>query len=155
VLTGGFQPRLIGARVKAGATGIENLTWLLPADFQKYDMAAWEKLEGREQLERSMFTVEEAQGQLHWLDTMHAAGLYPDEIAYPDVHHMAIELQLPRPLGVAFSQPEKRVALTWNVAPPQHPHPMISDVKAIDTTPIVQWQEPISPDVSASVLARL
>ncbi|HEY7855219.1 MAG TPA: M14 family zinc carboxypeptidase, partial [Terriglobales bacterium] len=155
VLTGAFQPRLIGARVKAGATGIENLTWLLPADFQKYDMAAWEKLEGREQLERSMFTVEEAQGQLHWLDTMHAAGLYPDEIAYPDVHHMAIELQLPRPLGVAFSQPEKRVALTWNVAPPQHPHPMISDVKAIDTTPIVQWQEPISPDESASVLARL
>ena len=159
VLAGAFQPRLIAARVKAGAPGIENLTWLLPADAQAYNMAAWEKVEGRQQLERSMFTVAQAQGELHALDAMHAAGLYPDELAYPDLQHMAIELQLPRPLNAPFRQPERRVLASWNVAPPQHPRPQIADVQPIAVNPethsFVQWKEPIGPGESASILARL
>ncbi|MGH9482518.1 MAG: M14 family zinc carboxypeptidase, partial [Terriglobales bacterium] len=159
VLTGAFEPRLIAARVRAGAVGIENLTWLLPADARQYDIAAWEKLAGREQLERSMFTVEEAKGELHWLDAMHAAGIYPDELAYPDLHHMAIELELPRPLGVAFTKPEERALLSWNVTAPAHPHPMIAGVAPIAVDPethsFVQWQEPIGPEESAAILARL
>ncbi|MGH9478747.1 MAG: M14 family zinc carboxypeptidase, partial [Terriglobales bacterium] len=155
-----MQPRLIGARVKVGERGIQNLTWLMPADENAYDMAAWEKLEGREQLERSMFSVQEAQGQLHWLDAMHAAGLYPDELAYRDLRHMAIELQLPRPLGAAFTTPEQRILVGWNVAPPLHPHPMIASVQPIATPAgepnnFVQWNEPIGPAESAAILARL
>ena len=159
VLTGAFQPRLIGARVKAGEPGIENLTWLLPADYKNYDMSAWEKLEGREQLERSMFTVEQARMMLQALDAMHAAGIYPDELAYPDLRHMAIELELPRPLGVAFTTPEERDLLRWNVSAPEHARPQIADIKPIATPEahkyFVQWNEPIGPEESASILARL
>ena len=57
-LTGEFQPRLIQARVKAGEEGIERLTWTLPADFadDKYD--DWLKVEGQDQVDRSIFSAE-------------------------------------------------------------------------------------------------
>ncbi len=72
-LTGEFQPRLIQARVKAGEEGVERLTWTLPADFadDKYD--DWLKVEGQDQVDRSIFSAERARGMLHWLDEMHAA----------------------------------------------------------------------------------
>jgi hypothetical protein len=158
VLTGAFQPRLIAARVKAGARGVENLTWLLPADTRRYDMAAWEKVAGRQQLERTMFSVAQAQGELRALDEMHAAGVYPDELDYPHLGGMAIELQLPRPLGVAFKVPERRVLLRWKVMPPAHPRPQIADVTPIPLRPgkpFVQWNQPIGPGESAQIMARL
>lgn len=159
VLTGAFQPRLVAARVKAGEPGIENLTWRLPVDFKAYDMAAWEKLEGREQLERTMFTVEQAQGQLQALDAMHAAGIYPDELAWKNLHAMSIELDLPRPLGTPFTKPEERALLHWQVGPPEHPRPLISAVKPIVAPPadryFVQWREPIGPAESAAIQAKL
>lgn len=159
VLAGAFQPRLVAARVKAGVPGIESLTWRLPADFKNYDMAAWEKLEGREQLERSMFTVQQAEGELQALDALHAAGIYPDELAWKNLHAMAIELELPRPLGTPFTHPEDRVLLHWNVTPRAHPRPLITDVQPIATPPgesnFVQWREPIGPAESAAIQARL
>ncbi|MGH9484168.1 MAG: M14 family zinc carboxypeptidase [Terriglobales bacterium] len=159
VISGAFQPRLLAARVEAGKPGIGSLVWLLPADARHYDMAAWEKLEPRQRLERSMFSVEQARGELHWLDAMHAAGIYPDQLAYPDLRHMQIELALPRPLGTPFKTPEPRVLLSWNVSPPLHPRPQISAVTPIATTPgqkhFVQWRQPIGPAESAAILARL
>src|SRR6185312_15856625 len=159
VLSGAFAPRLTAARVAIGQPGVESLTWTLPADTESYDMDAWQKLEGREQLERSMFSVEQARGELHWLDALHAAGLYRDELAYPGVARMAVELELPRPLGVAFTTPEQRVSLSWNVAPPEHARPQIADIAPTPTPAgqkyFVQWDEPISPAESAANLARL
>ncbi|MGH9486737.1 MAG: M14 family zinc carboxypeptidase [Terriglobales bacterium] len=159
VISGAFQPRLLAARVQAGRPGIEDLVWLLPADKMDYAMAAWEKLEPRQRLERSMFSVAQARGELHWLDAMHAAGIYPDQLAYPDLRHMQIELALPRPLGVSFKTPEPRVLLSWNVSPPEHPRPQISRVTPIATPPgrkyFVQWKQPIGPAESAAILARL
>ncbi|MGH9475290.1 MAG: M14 family zinc carboxypeptidase [Terriglobales bacterium] len=159
VLSGAFQPRLLAARVRAGQPGVEDLVWLLPADEMNYDIGAWEKLEPRERLESSMFTVEQARGELHWLDAMHAVGIYPDQLAYPDLHHMQIELALPRPLGVSFKTPERRVLLSWSVSPPEHPRPQISAIAPIATPPgqkyFVQWRQPIGPAESAAILARL
>ena len=81
-----------GARVR------ESLTWLLPADFKDDKFDEWIKLEGEDQVERGIFPVEQARGQLHWLDAMHAAGLYKDELAYPHLQQMAFEFELPLPL---------------------------------------------------------
>ncbi len=78
-LTGEMQPRLIQARVKAGEQGVERLTWMLPADFAKDDYDQWLRLEGQDQVDRNIFSVEQARGQLHWLELMHAAGIYRDE----------------------------------------------------------------------------
>jgi hypothetical protein len=154
-MTGEFQPRLIQARVKAGAEGIERLTWLLPADFAEDKYDDWLKVEGQDQVDRTIFPAERARGMLHWLDEMHRAGVYRDDAAYPHLRQMAIEFELPIELGMKLDAAPPRVFASWNVTPPVTPRPMIRDFQAIATNPIVQWSEPISPDESTAILARL
>ena len=154
-LTGEFQPRLIQARVKAGEEGIERLTWTLPADFDNDKYDEWLKVEGQDQVDRSIFSAERARGMLHWLDEMHRGGVYRDDVAYPHLQQMAIELEMPYELGMKLDAPAPRVFVGWNVAPPATPRPMIRDFQAIATNPIVQWSEPISPAENTAILARL
>jgi hypothetical protein len=153
-LTGEMQPRLIGARVKSGEEGVERLTWALAADFadDKYD--DWLKVEGQDQVDRSIFSAEQARGQLKWLEAMHAAGIYRDEVAYPRLKEMAMEFELPLERNGAPETAAPRVLAKFAVPAPATPRPMISAVKPIATNPIVQWDEPISPAESASILAR-
>ena len=47
-LTGDTNPRLIQARVKAGADGVESLTWLLPADFLEDKYNEWLNVDGQD-----------------------------------------------------------------------------------------------------------
>ncbi|MBZ5618575.1 MAG: hypothetical protein LAQ69_07615 [Acidobacteriia bacterium] len=154
-LSGEMQPRLIQARVKAGEPGAERLMWALPADFatDKYD--DWLKVEGQDQVDRSIFAVETARGQLHWLEQMHQAGIYRDEVAYPHLKQMAVEFELPLEVSARIDSPAQREFVSFAVPPPATPRPMIADVQKIDTTPIVQWDEPISPAENAAILARL
>jgi hypothetical protein len=154
-LSGEMQPRLIQARVKAGEEGIERLTWMLPADFAKDDYDQWLRLEGQDQVDRNIFSVEQARGQLHWLEQMHAAGIYRDEVAYPHLREMAVEFDLPLAPTAVPETPAPREFATFAVAPPATPRPMIADVKPISATPFVQWNEPISPAENAAILARL
>jgi hypothetical protein len=153
-MTGEFQPRLIQARVKAGEDGIERLTWLLPADFARDDYSEWLKVEGQDQVDRTIFSTERARGMIHWLDQMHAAGIYRDEVAYPHLQQIAMEFDLPFELGAKLDGPPQRVFASWNVAPPATPRPMIKDFQAIATNQIVQWDEPISPAENTAILAR-
>lgn len=156
VLTGAMQPRLIRARVKAGEDGIDDLTWLLPADYNKDDFQEWIKVEPQEQVERSVFSVEQAKGQIHWLEAMHQAGLYPDDVAYPHLHRLGFEFELPVPLTQKADSPPPRYFAAIAVQNPGTPRPMIAQYSDHKTgTPIVQWDEPISPDESAAILARL
>lgn len=155
VLSGEMQPRLIQARVKAGEPGIERLVWSLPADFNEDKYEDWLKLEGQDQVDRSIFSVERARGELDWLERMHAAGLYRDELAWPHIRHMGIEFELPLEPTDKFDTPPRRIFAAWNVAAPATPRPMIAAIQKSGTNPIVQWNEPISPAESASILARL
>jgi len=155
VLAGEMQPRLIQALVKSGEPGVERLTWTLPADFLEDQYDEWLKVEGQDQVDRSVFSVEKARGQLHWLEAMHAAGLYRDEVAYPHLRRMAVEFELPLPITAPADSPAERVYVSWVVPPPATPRPMISDYRKISSTPIVQWDEPISPAENTAILARL
>ena len=155
-LSGAMQPRLIQARVKAGNQGLESLTWLLPADFKEDQFAEWAKLEGQDQLERSVFPAEQARGQLQWIAAMHAAGLYKDELAYPHVRKMAFEFDLPLPLEAKVDAPAPREFAMLDIRPPAKPRPMISDYAGkLKRKQLVQWDEPISPEESAEILAKL
>ncbi len=155
-LSGSMQPRLIGARVKSGEDGLEELTWLLPADYTKDDYQEWIKLEPQDQVEHSVFSVEQAEGQIRWLEEMHRAGLYRDEIAYPHLRRMGFEFELPVPLTEKADAAPPRISRAWDVAPPAHPRPMIAQyADARNGTPIVQWNEPISPAENAALLAKL
>ncbi|HTK29190.1 MAG TPA: hypothetical protein VL309_06550, partial [Vicinamibacterales bacterium] len=127
VVNGRMMPRLIQAQVKAGGDRVQNLTWLLPADFEKEDYAGWLKLEDRQQVERSIFSVEKADGELHWLGEMHRAGLYKDDLAYPRLDKMSIEFDLPKAADAAADRPSPRAYTSWAVAAPATPRPMIAD----------------------------
>ena len=112
---GEMQPRLIQARVKAGEEGVERLTWMLPADFAKDEYDQWLHLEGQDQVDRNIFSVEQARGQLHWLEQMHAAGIYRDELAYPHLREMALEFDLPRVPTAVPETPAPREFATFAV----------------------------------------
>jgi hypothetical protein len=152
VLTGAMQPRLIEAR--ATADGPRSLTWLLPADFKDDKYNDWVKLEGTTQIERGMFPVEQAKGQMHWLAAMQSAGLYKDELAYPHLRKMAVEFELPLPLSAKVDSASPREIGSWNVSAPIAKRPMIADFRDKKRNS-VQWDEPISPDENASILAKL
>ena len=156
VLSGDMMPRLIQARVKHGENFIESLTWTLPADFMQDKYDEWLKVDGQDQVDRSIFSVEQAEGELHWLSQMHAAGLYGDELAYPHLKQMAMEFELPPALTAKENAPAERAYASWTVPAPKTPRPMIADYAGrIKRTPIVQWDEPISPQENAEILARL
>src|SRR5260370_12790742 len=91
-LNGAMQPRLIAARARAGEPGPGSRTCLLPADYGDDQFEEWIKLEGKEQVERGMFSAEQAQGQLAWLEKMHSAGLYPNELASPQQKRMGFDV---------------------------------------------------------------
>ncbi|HEY2017707.1 MAG TPA: M14 family zinc carboxypeptidase [Bryobacteraceae bacterium] len=154
-ISGEMQPRLIQARVKAGEVGAERLMWSLPADFASDQYDDWLKVEGQDQVDRSIFSIAQARGQLHWLEQLHTAGLYRDEIAWPRVKQMAMEFELPLDVNAKIDSPAPREFVGFAIPAPATPRPMIADVKKIDTTPIVQWDEPISPTENAAILARL
>src|ERR1700675_71399 len=156
VITGDVQPRLIQERVKAGEQGVGSLTWLMPADFNQDKYEDWLKVDGQDQVDRTLFVVERARGQLHWLEQMHSAGIYRDDVAYPHLERMAIEFELPLALTVKVGTPAERIYASWPIAPPATLRPMIADHTPKNArTPIVQWDEPIGPDENAAVLARL
>jgi hypothetical protein len=156
VLAGPMQPRLIQARIKTGEAGPHSLTWLLPADFKDDQYDDWVKLEGQDQVERSIFPVEQAKGQLRWLDTMHAAGMYTNELAYPHVTQMGFEFELPLPLTGKVDSASPREFASCAVAPPATPRPMISDfANRLNRKKLVQWEEPISPEENESIRAKL
>ena len=155
VLSGAMQPRLVAARVKAGQSGPNALTWLLPADFADDSMEEWSKLEGREMLERTIFPVAQAKGQLHWLEAMHKAGLYKDDLSYPHLERVNLEFELPVPLTQKAESPAPRELASFSVVPPATARPMIANfAKPIKGNSLVQWDEPIAPAENAAILAK-
>ena len=102
-----------------------------------------------------MFSAEQAHGQLAWLEKMHSAGLYPNELAYPQLKRMAFEFELPLPLTAKVDSAAPRSVATLKIAPPAAPRPMIADFAGrLKRSQLVQWDEPISPDENTFVLAR-
>lgn len=156
-ITGDMQPRLIQAKVKAGEPGVESLTWLIPADYDRDQYEDWLKLEGQDQVDRTLFVVERAEGQLRWLERMHAAGLYRDEMAYPHIKKMAMEFELPLGEHDKVDTPPQRKFVSWTIVGPEHARPMIADYAdpKISGSPFVQWHDAISPAENAAILAKL
>lgn len=154
------QPQLVAARVRAGEAGVESLTWRLPADFLKDRFEEWTKLESEEQVIRTIFSIEQAEGQIHWLEAMHAAGMYRDALAYPHLSKLAVEFELPRRVHAPEHSKPDRVLAELNVPAPADKRPQISDYAPVPlpSAPdgrIVSWDEPIGPQQNAQILARL
>ena len=104
-LSGEMQPRLIQARVKSGEPGAERLIWSLPADFAADQYGDWLKVEGQDQVDRSIFSAEQAPRAVALAGKLHAAGLYRDELAYPNLKQMAVEFELPLDVTAKVDSP--------------------------------------------------
>ena len=154
------MPRLVAARVKAGESGVESLTWQVPVDALEDHYRDWITEEAANSVEHTMFSAEQAQGQIHWLERMHSAGLYGNSLAYPNLGELAMEFQLPRPLRAAENSRPALVHAEWTVPKPAMPRPQITDytptaMPSSAAEHLVSWQEPIGPEQSAEILARL
>lgn len=154
------MPQLVGARVRAGQPGVESLTWRLPADARDDRYRYWIGLEGANFVEHSMFPAEQGQGQVHWIEAMHSAGLYADSLTYPDLSRLAIEFALPKPLRAPENSRPELVRAEWAVPQPATKRPQITDYTPVPLSDdaqghFVSWDEPISPRKSAEILARL
>lgn len=154
------MPRLVAARVKAGEAGVQSLSWELPADSREDHYRDWIAKESANAVEHSMFSVQQAQGQIHWLEAMHSAGLYPNSLAYPHLGKLVMEFQLPRPLRAPENSRPGLVHVSLAVTKPATARPQITDYTArpMPVSPsghLVSWEEPISPEQGAQILARL
>ena len=130
-LTGDMQPRLIQARVKAGEDGRGEPDLAAARRFSpRTNTTIGSMLEGQDQVDRSIFSVEQARGQLHWLEQMHAAGLYRDDLAYPHLKQMAMEFELPPAADRKSRQPAPReqFATCAGHRAPMTPRPMIAGI---------------------------
>ena len=152
------DPRLVAARVRAGVPGVESLTWSLPVAAREDKFDQWRLLAPQEQLEHTALFAAQAQGQIDWLNRMHAAGLFKNELAYPDLRALQFEFTLP----LGFDPPKQTkpavVTATLQVAPPAEARPQIASIPPapLDATGhFVQWKHPIGPEESARLLSRL
>lgn len=154
------MPRLVAARVKAGACGVESLTWQLSVDSLEDHYQDWITKESANAVEHGMLSAEQAEGQIHWLEQMHSDGLYSNSLAYPDLGRLIMEFQLPRPLRAPEKSRPVFVHSSLAVPKPASPRPQITDYTPVampssPTDHFVQWNEPIGPDENARILARL
>ena len=152
-----IQPRLIQARVKAGEAGVERLIWTLPADFAEDQYDDWLKLEGQDQVDRSIFCGGDRRaGSCTGSSRCTRAGLYRDELAYPHWRRWPWSSTCRWSPATSWTRPPR--ARVRELAGARAGHAAAHDRRRCEDrrpTPIVQWDEPISPAENAAILARL
>jgi hypothetical protein len=150
--------RLVAARMQAGADGVQSLVWRVPADFRQDEYAKWITEVEKGTVEHTVFSVEQGTGQLQWLEKMHAAGLYRDSLAYPHLHDLDFEFELPLKPGTGEHTKNEIVAAHLAVPEPITHRPQITDVTPAPLDAqgrFVSWDKPIDPEQSEHLLSRL
>jgi Zinc carboxypeptidase len=150
--------RLVAARVQAGKEGVESLTWRMPVDFNKYNYDQWIVLEEKSHVERTIMSAEQASAQVHWLEKMHQAGLYKDELTYPHLGSFNFQFELPEALNAPDHAKNEIVLAHMQVDRPATKRPMITDFTptSLDASGhFVQWENPIPPAEEEHMLSRL
>jgi hypothetical protein len=152
------DPRLVAARLRAGADGIESLTWSLHVDARSDSFEQWRKLVPEEQLAHTALFAEQCSAELHEAEQLHAAGLYRNELAYPHLQQLAFEFNLPLAFHPhEYTKPEA-VTATFAVNASSVARPQITDFAPVPLKSdgrFVQWEHPIGPSESEQLLARL
>jgi len=163
VIASAGHARLVSARVQAGKPGVEALTWRMPVDFAKDNYAEWIVLGEKSRVDRTITSAEQSVAQVAWLKKMHAAGLYKDALAYPNVASLGFQFEVPVPMEVdgkpAPEHAKKQIVTAeMPVSAPATKRPMIAD---FTPTPVnaqgkfVQWDNPIAPAEEEHLLSRL
>jgi len=152
------QARLVAARVTAGEDGVRSLTWRIAADYRNDEYDKWITETEKVAVEHTVFSVQQANAQLDWLNRMHAAGIYSDTFAYPHLKNLGFEFQLPLEAGTGVHTKNEIVAAQFAVTSPAKPRPQITDFspEPMDASGhFVSWDNPIDPVHSEHLLSRL
>jgi hypothetical protein len=153
-------PRAVAALVRAGQPGLERLEWELPVDARQDRYRDWILRQPATLVEHTMFSAEQGEGLVRALGALQRAGLYRDTLAYGELRELAVAFRLPRPLRAPEQARPDWVTAAWPLPSPPAPRPQITDYRpaplpAAATDSLVTWEEPISPEKSAEILARL
>jgi hypothetical protein len=158
VIASAGHARMVAARVAADKPGLESITWRLPVDFKQDNYKQWIVLAEKSHVDRTITSAEQSIAQLQWLEKMHAAGLYRDEMSYPHLARMDFQFELPPAMSAPLHAKREIVPAQLAVNEPATPRPQITD---FTPTPVdasghfVQWDNPIAPAEEEHLLSRL
>jgi hypothetical protein len=158
VIASAGNARLVAARVGAGKEGVESLTWRMPVDFKLDNYKEWIVLAEKSRVDRTITSAEQSIAQVKWLEKMHAAGLYRDELNYPHLASLDFQFEMPPAMSAPMHSKKEIVATQLAVETPLTKRPMITD---FTPTPLdasghfVQWDIPIAPPDEEHLLSRL
>jgi hypothetical protein len=152
------KPRLVAARVEDGEDAAQALVWSVPADFRDDHYDTWITEEVKGSVEHTIFSSQQGIAQLHWLEQMHAAGIYQDSLAYPHLHNLGFEFVLPLEANVSEHTKNAIVAAQFPVSEPLTKRPQITDITPapLDAQQhFVSWDLPIGPSQEEHLMSRL
>jgi hypothetical protein len=152
------QARLVAARVGSGEDGVRSLVWRIAADYKDDDYDKWITEVEKGTVEHTVFSVQQARSQLDWLGKMHAAGIYADTFAYPNLKNLDFEFELPLDPDKGAHTKNEIVAANFAVSAPPKPRPQITDFtpEPLDANGhFVSWDMPIDPAHSEHLMSRL
>jgi hypothetical protein len=150
------RPRALGALVRDGRNGIEQLDVRIKVDTDEDERAELVRAAtgGVDQVDREILSAEQVEAVIGKLSALRAAGLYREGLAYHDLGRIRISAGWNHDVGSAA---QREVLLDPNGAPPPFP-----DIRTLLPAgyshagePLVQWDTPIPPPEAYEVLAKM
>ncbi len=158
VIASAGHARMVAARVAAGKDGLESITWRMPVDFKQDNYKQWIVLAEKSHVDRTITSAKQSIAQLKWLEKLHAASLYRDEMTYPHLGKMDFQFELPPAMSAPLHAKREIVTAQLAVDAPATPRPMITDFTptvVYASGHFVQWDNPIAPAEEEHLLSRL
>jgi len=158
VIASAGHVRMVSAKVQAGQDGVESLRWRASVDFKMDNYKDWIVLAEKSRVERTVVSGQQETAQVQWLQRLHEAGLYLNEMNYPHVASLDFEFEVPVPIGAPEHAKKEIMSAQLAVSTPPTKRPMITD---FTPTPLmasgkfVQWDNPIAPAEEEHLLSRL
>ncbi len=148
------RPSAYSARVTAGKPGLTRLDLRVKVDSEKDEREALIRRAAEDRVDRTMLSAEQVTAAVANLEALRGAGLYKSALAYHDLGTLRLGAHWEH---AATAATERVATLEPNGAPAAWP-----DIRKFLPTgyqyaggTLVQWDEPISPDEGAALLAKM
>jgi hypothetical protein len=149
---GGDAPKLRGVGVRAGQSGVAQLLFEVVATDSVVDYEAYRERGTESAIDRTFLPATLLDGMLGQLRRLHGDGLLHDALSFDRVGELAFRYVL-RDTAASFA---RLATLRRSPQPRSTRNPILFAAGYWhDGRPLVQWQTPIPPAESDSVLARL
>jgi hypothetical protein len=148
------RPTSYSARVMSGKPGLASLDLRVKVDTDKDERDDLVRKASEDRVDRTIISAEQVTATLNNLETLRAAGLYKNTLAYHDVGAIRVGAHWEH---AATAATERVATLAPNGTPEAWPDiskSLPSGYKYAGGT-LVQWDEPISPPEGAEILAKM